>query len=378
MAAGTAKLGRCSFSAFLVLLLLSNPSCAQDASSSQDPATPLPDDTGELVQGKDPSMSASDFLAATQIAPDKIQTIRMRIYQQFVQNLAMQGASTAGLGEIVNLPQPPFTNMTLQLVKLRLSSLVANGFLFHEFFVPPGIQVSTNSELVVLLYNQIPVTFSPYRPPAGYSYTPYFAGIDILPFVNDSTQAPGPLLVRSSPSLPVTVTFPLDDSEHKFVQCTTFGIRGTLIPLNQSQDSTPTRIVCQSVTLGEFTLTIGSRPFPPPPPPPPSPPVSPLRRKTPTLFRLLPRDSSRRQQRLKRTYYRSSRRARDTDYSAAAAGRVGGVAAAAARPLREDGNGGGARRQPRDRAHRGAARAVRARRAHARGAGGRGLKRRKG
>ncbi|GJP36070.1 hypothetical protein CLOM_g20603 [Closterium sp. NIES-68] len=275
MAAGTAKLGRCSFSAFLVLLLLSNPSCAQDASSSQDPATPLPDDTGELVQGKDPSMSASDFLAATQIAPDKIQTIRMRIYQQFVQNLAMQGASTAGLGEIVNLPQPPFTNMTLQLVKLRLSSLVANGFLFHEFFVPPGIQVSTNSELVVLLYNQIPVTFSPYRPPAGYSYTPYFAGIDILPFVNDSTQAPGPLLVRSSPSLPVTVTFPLDDSEHKFVQCTTFGIRGTLIPLNQSQDSTPTRIVCQSVTLGEFTLTIGSRPFPPPPPPPPSPPVSP-------------------------------------------------------------------------------------------------------
>ncbi|CAI7861958.1 unnamed protein product [Closterium sp. NIES-53] len=260
--------------AFLFLFLLLNPLNAQ--LESQDPFTSLPDDTGELVQGSAPSMSASDFLAAAnQITSDKIQTVRMRIYRQFVQNLAMKGASTAALGQIVDLPQPPFTNMTLQLVKLKLSSLVANGFLFHEFFIPPGIQVSTNPELVVLLYNQIPVIFAPYRPPTGYSYSPYFAGVDILPYVNDTTKAPGPVLVRTSPSLPITVTFPFDDSQPGYVQCTMFGLLGALIPLNQSQDSTPTRVICESVTLGEFTLTIGSNPFPSPPPPAPSPPPPP-------------------------------------------------------------------------------------------------------
>ncbi|CAI5499320.1 unnamed protein product [Closterium sp. Naga37s-1] len=54
-----------------------------------------------------------------------------------------------------------------------------------------------------------------------------------------------------------------------------FGLLGALIPLNQSQDSTPTRVICESVTLGEFTLTIGSNPFPSPPPPAPSPPPPP-------------------------------------------------------------------------------------------------------
>ncbi|CAI7860960.1 unnamed protein product, partial [Closterium sp. NIES-54] len=352
MACRAASLDRCSMLAFLFLFLLLNPLNAQ--LESQDPFTSLPDDTGELVQGSAPSMSASDFLAAAnQITSDKIQTVRMRIYRQFVQNLAMKGASTAALGQIVDLPQPPFTNMTLQLVKLKLSSLVANGFLFHEFFIPPGIQVSTNPELVVLLYNQIPVIFAPYRPPTGYSYSPYFAGVDILPYVNDTTKAPGPVLVRTSPSLPITVTFPFDDSQpgqHTHASHLRERHPWGIYPHNRFQPI----------------------PFSPAPRAVPSAPPVPANSANPhSAFSA--RNHPRRQGRVKRADNRASDRARDTDYSPARAGRVADLAAAAARALREDGAGGGARREPRDCAHRGAARAVRARRAHQGGAGGRGV-----
>ncbi|CAI5534862.1 unnamed protein product [Closterium sp. Naga37s-1] len=73
--------------------------------------------------------------------------------------------------------------MTSQVIVLDRAFLVAKGYKFHEFALPPGLAIDTTAKQVALVYNTLPNDTAPFKPADdGIEFMPYFTGLDIVAY----------------------------------------------------------------------------------------------------------------------------------------------------------------------------------------------------
>lgn len=203
------------------------------------------------------AVEAAVSAASMTLSFNQIQTERLDIYDRVMQQLAYFHTKSAKPGEIVTLSPPHLSNMTLEVVVLDITSLVANGYMLHEFTLPPGLVINTTASQVVLMYNAVPSETAPFLPDESTFYVPYFAGLEVYPYPPTTTLRELPVELTAPATSPIVVTFPKPRGNQSVAQCTTFSLNGSPAFLNTSFDSTSDQITCLTQYVGEFTLSIG-------------------------------------------------------------------------------------------------------------------------
>eukprot|EP00475_Leptophrys_vorax_P033010 TRINITY_DN5157_c0_g1_i1.p1 TRINITY_DN5157_c0_g1~~TRINITY_DN5157_c0_g1_i1.p1 ORF type:complete len:383 (-),score=6.12 TRINITY_DN5157_c0_g1_i1:186-1334(-) len=202
------------------------------------------------------SVQPADAAApSTTLTFDQIQNERVAIYDRVMQQLGYFSAKKAAPGKAQPIPSPPLSNMTAQVIVLDVASVVANGYTLHEFTLPPGVTLDTSSKQVMLLYSLMPNVTAPFESNDTITYIPTFASLSVLPYPG----VPGPHVKVDAPATaPITVTFPVPSVNDSVPQCTTFDLNGSPVFLNTSIDRAAGLMVCQSQSLGDFTLAVGA------------------------------------------------------------------------------------------------------------------------
>lgn len=195
---------------------------------------------------------------------DEIQLARLSLYRAVIQQIAVYKSTQLAPGTVLPI-QPTLPDyQDMEIVEVFLATLLSQGYKFNEITLPPGLNITTTSPKVLLVYQKSAVFVSPFIPPPGTTYTPYVLALDIVPSINSNAlpQTIQSIPVTASPNAPITISFPVPKVPGT-PTCTQFDAQGQ--PSDIGTNAGAAAVECSTQSLGDWTLTFVHGGLHPPP-----------------------------------------------------------------------------------------------------------------